>query len=364
MAAKSDQAVAVPDAGKPPSPGAGTDILATLRAKLSFANIGAVYVWIVVIIFFSVWKPQVFPKYLTVASILNDNAVIGIVALALIVPLAAGVFDLSVGFTLGASSIMVAWLLGHGWSASTAILMTMLMALGIGIGNAVVVVLLKVDSFIGTLATGSLLQAVILAVSGNQQLTNGVEKIQFLGFKAVNHITLPVFVLFGIAVVLWYFLEHTALGRFVYATGLGKEQARLAGVRTEALQFGSLVASALTAGAAGVLVTGIVGAGSPTIGPPYLIPAFAGAFLGATQLRDGLFNAWGTIIGVLLLGTTNAGLALANVPLWTPFVFNGTVLIAALALRGVQTRRLGHREMDRRARAQEAAAEAAVLAGR
>ena len=68
---------------------------------LSFANIGAVYVWIAVIICFSVWKTSIFPNWGTVAEVLNGNAVVGILALALVVPLAAGVFDLSVGYTLG-----------------------------------------------------------------------------------------------------------------------------------------------------------------------------------------------------------------------------------------------------------------------
>ena len=58
----------------------------------------------------------------------------------------------------------------------------------------------------------------------------------------------------------------------------------------------------------------MLGSGSPTAGTPYLLPAFAAAFLGATQLKHGRFNAGGTIIAVLLLGTGVTGLALANAP--------------------------------------------------
>ena len=84
-------------------------------------------------------------------------------------------------------------------------------------------------------------------------------------------------------------------------------------------------------GATGIVLASTLGSGSPTAGTPYLLPAFAAAFLGATQLKHGRFNAGGTIIAVLLLGTGVTGLALANAPQWAGDMFVGVVLIAALA---------------------------------
>ena len=93
-----------------------------------------------------------------------------------------------------------------------------------------------------------------------------------------------------------------------HASGLAPEPARLAGVRVDAIRFGSLVFSAFPRRVGGVLLTATVGGGSPSVGPQYLIPAFAAAFLGATQLKGGLFNAWGTVLAVILLGTVYNGL--------------------------------------------------------
>jgi ribose transport system permease protein len=201
------------------------------------------------------------------------------------------------------------------------------------------VVVFRINSFIGTLATGSLLQAAIIAVTNEQNLTSGIDfHFQEIGTASIGDITLPVIYMFAVAIVLWFVLEHTVLGRSAHATGLAEIPARLSGVRTDALKFGSLLVSATIAGFAGILLTAIVGSASPTVGPPYLIPAFAAAFLGATQLRGGLFNAWGTVIAVLLLGTVNVGLSLGNVPLWTPFAFTGVVLILALGLGGLRRR--------------------------
>ena len=147
-----------------------------------------------------------------------------------------------------------------------------------------------------------------------------------------SNVTVPVFVMLAIALVIWYVLGHTALGRRVYATGLSEVPAKLAGIRTDRIRFCSLILSATISGIAGILLTAIVSAGDPTVGPSYLIPAFAAAFLGATQFRDRLFNAWGTVLAVWLLGTITAGLALTNAPVWMPYIFQGVVLIVALSM--------------------------------
>jgi ribose transport system permease protein len=140
---------------------------------------------------------------------------------------------------------------------------------------------------------------------------------------------------------MWFLLEHTAIGRRLYATGFNPDAARLAGVRTDRLRFMSLVVSGSLAGAAGLVLASTIASGSPTAGTPYLLPAFAAAFLGATQLKHGRFNAGGTLIAVLLLGTGTTGLGLANAPQWSADMFVGVVLIASLAVTGLQRRGSG-----------------------
>ena len=160
-----------------------------------------------------------------------------------------------------------------------------------------------------------------------------------IGQTDIDGITLPVFYALVVAFAIWYLLEHTATGRRLYATGFNPDAARLAGVRSTRLRF--IVADrrpALLAGVAGIVLASTLGSGSPTAGTPYLLPAFAAAFLGATQLKHGRFNAWGTIIAVLLLGTGTTGLGLASAPQWAANMFVGVVLIAALAVTGIQRR--------------------------
>jgi ribose transport system permease protein len=299
-----------------------------------FRRQSIVYVELVAIVVFLIWVPATFAATSTVTGILDQNAVTGLVALALVVPLAAGVFDLSIGFALGATSIFCAWLLGNtSMNVPEVVIISVAFAAVIGCVNGFVVVTLRIDSFIGTLATGSLLQSVILIVSGDQDLTAGLTpRFLRLGTASVGHVTVPVFVMLGVALAIWYVLGHTALGRQVHATGLSEVPAKLAGIRTDRIRFCSLILSATISGIAGILLTAIVSAGDPTVGPSYLIPAFAAAFLGATQFRDRLFNAWGTVLAVWLLGTITAGLALTSAPVWMPYIFQGVVLIVALSM--------------------------------
>ncbi|MFI7503918.1 ABC transporter permease [Streptomyces sp. NPDC049687] len=326
--------------GEPAVPAVGTRGALGRRAaaSLSFRNIGAVYVWLLIAVLFSVWAPDTFPTAITVKQVLNGNAVAGLVALSVVLPLAARVFDLSVAYTMSLTSVLTAhFLVATGLGPGAAIALAMTAALLVGVVNAIVVVVLRVDSFIATLATGALIQSLITMVTNDSSITG----VQLLAKPFANiaqldagGITLPVLYLLLAAVAIWFLLEHTATGRRLYATGFNADAARLQGVRTDRLRFLTLVASALLSGFAGVVFASSVGSGSPTAGTPYLLSAYAAAFVGATQLRAGRFNAWGTVIAVLLLGTGITGLGLATSAQWAASLFTGSVLIIALVLTG------------------------------
>jgi ribose transport system permease protein len=310
------------------------------RHYFSVRNIGVVYVWAIIIVIFCFWAPNTFPKWQTVQSILNQNAIAGLVALALVVPLSARVFDLSVGNALGLCNVIIAWLLvEQKVPMGFAIALTVAAGLLIGIINGVVVIRGKIDSFIATLATGSLMAAATAMISHNQaiigpQITGKFGKISNSGIGGIDT---PVFLMLAVAGLLWYLLNYTVTGRRIYATGFNEGAARLTGIKTRRLGFGALIVSGAVAGVGGVLLTSQVSSGSPEIGPPYLLDAFAAAFLGATQF-GGRFNAWGTVIAVLLLGTGKAGLVLVGAPEWAPHMFTGVVLLLALLLTNFDKR--------------------------
>lgn len=312
-------------------------------ASLSPRNIGAVYVLIVICVVFSIWVPQTFPHLATIKQVLDGNAITALAALALIVPLSARTFDLSFAYVMSLSGVTAAhFIVADNLNVVLAALLGIGAALIIGVINGIVVVVMRIDSFIGTLATGSLVQAFISFVTGD----NTINSVKLAGaFSSISQdsvggIIYPVFYALALAIALWLFMEYTATGRRLYAAGFNPDAARLANIRVGRLRFCSLLASAAISGFAGVMLASSLSSGDPTAGTAYLLPAFAALFVGATVFKRGRFNSWGTIVAILMLGTGVVGLGLASAPLWAAEMFTGVVLIAALSANGFQRRNL------------------------
>jgi ribose transport system permease protein len=292
-------------------------------------------VLVIVCIIFSVWKPAEFPHVATLQSILNSNATVALLALSLVIPLAAGVFDLSIGAIMALTGVLAAQLVvGQGFSVGVALLIGLLLGVVLGAFNALIVVGLGIESFIGTLGTSSIMTAVILLICNDESVTNEYlsSTLQRLATISLGGIQLPVFIVAAVAVVMWYFMEHTVSGRRLYAIGFNIEAARLSGISTKRLRSGALLVSGFISGLAGLILMAQTGSGAPTAGPEYLLSAFAAAFLGATQIRNGRFNTVGTLLAVLVLGTGTAGLTIAGAATWALNLFVGIVLLVALAL--------------------------------
>ncbi|MDV7987507.1 MULTISPECIES: ABC transporter permease [unclassified Rhodococcus (in: high G+C Gram-positive bacteria)] len=272
--------------------------------------------------------------------IAGDQAITAMLAIGLIVPLAAGVFDLSIAGIMGFSVAMVSYQLSQGVSTPIAVVTTLLCGALIGAVNGFVVVKLKVDSFIATLGMSSILLAGTYWVTDGKQITEGfTDGFLDLGSKPFLGLPLPFFYMIGVAAVMYVVLEKTPLGRYFYATGGNRQAARLAGLRVERIMFGALMTSATIAAFTGVVLAAKLGTAAPDIGPSYLLPAFSAVFLGSTQIRAGRVNVLGTLIAIYLLATGVKGLQLAGAPSFVNDLFNGLALIVAVALAARTARR-------------------------
>jgi ribose transport system permease protein len=316
---------------EPPAPGLGHRACKLLGASVRRAS--ALYVFAVIFVIFSLWVPDTFLASTTWKTLLDGQALTAMIAIGLVLPLAAGVFDLAVGAEVGLGAIFVAWLLiDNGVPTWLSIILTILVGGVIGLVNGLLIVKVRIDSFIATIGMSSILLAVISWVSGEAQILNLSQGFQDIASKQIFGITLPVYFMLVFAAVVFYVLECSTVGRRIYATGGNAEAARLAGVRTSRIIIGTLVASGALACTAGLLLTASLGAGDPIVGPSYLLPAFAAAFLGSTQFRNGRFNVWGTVGAVYVLATGVKGLQLAGAPVWIPDLFNGGALLIAVGL--------------------------------
>jgi ribose transport system permease protein len=310
-------------------------------AFLSIRKVSALCVWVVLVVVFAIGVPDTFLTLTTLRSVLSEQAVTAILAVGLVVPLAAGGFDLSGGFTLGLGVIVSASLTGvHG--ASTGVTLAAALGFGFAVGavNGLLVTRVGIDSFIATLGVGSCISALIGWISDNQTLIGLPDGFQRIATREVGGIQMPVFYLLAIALVLWFVLEHTPLGRHVYAIGGNADAARLSGLPTRRIVFASFAIAGVLASFAGVLLCARSAAGSPNVGPTYLLPAFAAVFLGSTQFQTGRFNVWGTVVAVYVLATGVKGLQLAGAPFWIPDLFNGLALLIAVSASKISGGRL------------------------
>jgi ribose transport system permease protein len=298
-------------------------------------SVSALYLLGLVMVVFGSWVPETFLTQETFRLVLSDQAVVGILALALLVPLVCGAFDLSCGAMLGFSLVVVSWLQAHtGLSAPLSCLLA-LVACGVaGAGSGLLTVKFGVNSFIATLGMSQVLTAATLYLSKNRQIV-GVLSTEFQSWGRRDVLGVPVVFLYllGLALLVWYVLECTPIGRHMFATGANAEAARLSGVRTDRMVWGSLVTSAVISGIAGLVFGAEVGSFSNSFGPPLLFPAFAAVFFGATQVKRRP-NVWGAVLAVytLAFGVKGLQLAFQDGVYWITPTFNGLALLVAVSL--------------------------------
>ncbi|MDA2967235.1 MAG: ABC transporter permease [Actinomycetota bacterium] len=311
----------------------------SLLNRLGLDRFSALYLWGAFMIIFGLWKSDTFLSMTSVKLVLGENVSTGILALAFLVPFCAATFDLSIGAVMSMSVVTMCFLSDEksrsfNMPVGVAAVITLVVCTLIGVVSGFIVVKLKVNSFIATLGLGQVISAIVLKISFNRQITD-VYSETFEKFGRNQYFGIPVvfFYLAVAGIIIWYVLEHTPVGRFIYATGGNPEAARLAGVKTDRMVWGSLIASSFLAGVAGIVFSAKVGLFTAATGPNYLFPAIAAVFFGASQLK-GRPNVAGTFIALyaLAFGIKGLQLVVGTDSYWVNPMFQGTTLIIAVSL--------------------------------
>lgn len=306
---------------------------ANIMHTLSFRNISAIYIFVILFIIFSLWIPEKFLQPGVWRSLLDAEALTGIAAIAALIPLIAGSLNLAIGAQVGFTAILSAWMLGKANLPIMLQLPAVLIAGAlVGWVTAITITKLRVEPIIATLGMSSILLAGMAWVSNSQQILGLGPDYRLIATSQLAGITVPVWVLLLVAIGAWYVLERTPVGRRMYAVGFNPEAARLAGINVDRIRTGSLVVGGALAALAGALLTSRINAGDPTVGPSFLLPALTAVFLGSTQFKGGRFNVLGTVVAMYVLAVGIKGLQLAGLPSWVNDLFYGISLLLAVAL--------------------------------
>lgn len=294
-----------------------------------FALLGA---WAIVIVVFGYLRPDTFLSASNFQTIFGSQSVLAILTLALLPPLLAGDYDLSVAAMQGLSAMTIGVLnVQHGWPILAAIGAALAVGILVGLVNSFFIVYLGVDSLIATLGSGTVLAGIVLWISKSFSITGiSDDLVNAVVTTKIFNISLVFYYALGLAVLMWYVFEYTTLGRRLLFVGRSRTVARLSGIRVARLRIGALVASGSIAALAGALYAGTTGAADPTSSNSFLLPAFAAAFLGATCIMPGRFNPWGALIAVYFLVTGITGLQLLGAQSYVQDLFYGGALLAGV----------------------------------
>lgn len=300
----------------------------------AFERLALLLVWFVIIAGFGAAMPSSFLNWGNFAILFASYAPAALLALAIIVPLTAGDYDLSVGATLTVSSCIIGvtnvWM---GLPIVVSIGLALFAGVVIGLVNAFFIIYVRIPSLVVTLGTTSLMTGLVQWMT-NSSTIGGIDNALIMAVVGGRFLGVPYAFYYAIAaaIVMSYVFDFTPLGRRLLFVGRGREVARLNGIAVDRVRLGALIASGVLAAAAGVLYAGVLGSADPYSGLNFLLPAFAAAFLGATTILPGRFNPWGAIVAVYFLATGITGLTMLGIPLWVTNVFNGGALILAVTI--------------------------------
>ncbi|HEX4767903.1 MAG TPA: ABC transporter permease [Lichenihabitans sp.] len=315
------------------------------RAQRSSALTQAVSVWglllllALLIVVFSALRPDTFPTYFNFRSIINNKAISALLALAVFLPMTANHFDLSVGFLLGIAQVLAIGLQGQGLGPIEASVVVLLLGAVVGLLNGVLVTIVGIDSFIATLGTGTLLYGLNEWYTGGQQVVASLPE-SFVGLSGtIFNIPLPALYVLALSLLLWVVFEYLPAGRHLYVLGANPRAAELNGISARRYVTVAFVGAGVTAAFAGIVLQSQLQVGQSSVGQEYLLPAFTAALLGATSIRPGRVNVWGTILAVAVLAVTVAGLNQLGAPFFVEPIFDGAMLILAVGLAVTAARR-------------------------
>ena len=311
------------------------------RAFTLLSRFGLLLVFAAVVATFAVLNASSFLTIANAQLIALTQAIIGFIALAVMLPMIVGQFDLSAGFQYGLSQGLCAVLiLRLGWHPAPAILVVLGTGALVGLVNGLLITRLRLPSFTTTLGVGIIVLGTTQFVTGDEVISGPIpDWFVSLGRSQVAGLPLPFVYLLVVGLVLLFALEYTIWGRRCYAVGSNPSAAHLAGIATGTTIVQAMVIGGLLSAVAGCISLMNLGSSSPTIGLSELLPAFAGAFLGATAFHPGRYNVAGTIVAVYLVGVGIIGLQQLGAASYVEQLFNGGALLIAIIVSSLTGRR-------------------------
>lgn len=279
------------------------------------------------------------PSFLSTKNIFNilrQTSVNAIIAAGMTFVILTGGIDLSVGSILAISGAFCGSLLASGQSIVVAIIAALLVGAVVGFLNGFIIAKGKLQPFIATLATMTILRGLTLVFTDGKPITLGSSELAVnfgkIGGGSILGIPTPAIIMILIFAICAYILSNTKIGRYTYALGSNEEATKLSGLNTDKIKIWVYTISGILSAIAGIIITSRLYSAGPSAGTGYELDAIAAVVLGGTKLAGGKGKIGATIIGALIIGVLSNALNILDVSSYYQMMVKGVVILIAVLL--------------------------------
>lgn len=272
-------------------------------------------------------------NFMTMANIINllvASSLVGLVAIGHTYLIIAGQNDLSPGSLAALSGVVAALLVSWGVPFLAAVLITIMVAAVVGVFNAWMVNKIKLEAFIATLVTQSIVRGFAYIICNGKPVAISDKTFITLGKLRILNVPLSVWIMITAIVIFGFILAKTKFGRSIYAIGGNKDAARLAGLNPERIVLICYVMMGILCALGGVVFAGRMNSGQPAACVNLEFDAITAVILGGVSFAGGVGTMGGTVLGIILIQAFNMGLTMVNVPSFWQYVARGGLLLFAL----------------------------------
>ena len=298
--------------------------------------------FIVIFILWCLFLALTTDKFLTprnILTVLQQSAIVSIVAIGEMLVLLTGAMDVSLAAILGVSGLAAAGLMLAGLPPVIAVVIGVGTGGAIGLVNGLIVTKIKINAIIATLGMLSILGGLGLMVTQGQTIYGPVlDSIGFLSSGAVAGVRVPIIVMFVLYAVIYIVLSRTLFGAQLYAVGSNEKAAWLSGLRVDRVRIMAFVLAGVLAGVGGVMQVARQGSATATMGDEFLFPILTTVILAGVSLSGGQGRVWNVLIAAIFLVTITNGMVLLGLSVNAQRVASGVILIVALSLDRLRQR--------------------------
>ncbi len=316
-----------------PKPDAGRSLLGKSWAGTAMLLV----IYLLLLVVFTILSPF-FLTFKNLLSIGSNMAFVGLMAAAGTPLIIAGGLDLSVAAVAGISGVIVSLCYAAGIDIWLACAIAILAGGAIGGGNGMLTNGLRLNPFIVTLGSMSIITGLSLVLTGGLTQPLAIPGFNWIGSGRILSVPVPLILMLVFFAAIWWVMAFTPFGRYIYASGGNPDASRMLGIPVDRTQIKLYILSGVSGALAGIVVAAMLGAAAPDAVGKHLLTVIAAIILGGTSLFGGRGSVWGTLLAVLILGTLNNGLTLLNVSSFWQDVTKGAVLLLAVGLDQLRIR--------------------------